>query len=60
MDIPFASFIPRFRGVRLDGPALDSAQITGMGLMIYDNQDGQFEMHIASVHAYAPEQPAKE
>ena len=60
VDIPFASFIPRFRGVRLDGPALDSAQITGMGLMIYDNQDGPFAMHIASVHAYAPEQPAKE
>jgi hypothetical protein len=55
VDIPFASFIPRFRGYRLDGPALDSAQITGMGLMIYDNQDGPFAMRIARVHAYAAE-----
>jgi hypothetical protein len=24
-----------------------------MGLMIYDNQDGPFELHLASVLAYA-------
>ena len=29
------------------------AQITGMGLIIYDNQDGPFELHMASVHAYS-------
>jgi hypothetical protein len=53
VDIPFYRFIPRFRGYQLDGPALDSAQITGMGLMIYDNQDGPFEMHMAGVYAYS-------
>jgi len=53
VDIPFTRFIPRFRGYQLDGPALDSGQITGMGLMIYDNQDGPFELHMASVRAYA-------
>ena len=50
-DIPFYRFIPRFRGYQLDAPALDSGQITGMGLMIYDNQDGPFELHLAGVYA---------
>jgi hypothetical protein len=53
VNIPFDSFIPRYRGVELDGPALDPEQITGMGLMIYDNQDGPFELDLASVHAYS-------
>jgi NADH dehydrogenase [ubiquinone] 1 alpha subcomplex assembly factor 1 len=53
VNIPFANFIPKFRGYQLDGPALDLEQITGMGLMIYDNQDGPFELHMASVHAYS-------
>lgn len=50
--IPFSSFVPRFRGVELDGPALDPVQITGMGLMIYDNQDGPFELDLGNVKAY--------
>jgi monofunctional biosynthetic peptidoglycan transglycosylase len=58
VDIPFSRFIPRFRGYRLDGPPLDPGQITGMGLMIYDNQDGPFEMQLASVHAWQEEPPA--
>jgi NADH dehydrogenase [ubiquinone] 1 alpha subcomplex assembly factor 1 len=53
VDIPFYRFIPRFRGYQLDGPTLDSAQITGMGLMIYDNRDGPFEFHMAGVYAYS-------
>lgn len=53
VDIPFADFVPRFRGNRLDGPALDTGAITGMGLMIYDQQDGPFEIHVASVRAYS-------
>lgn len=56
VDIPFSSFVPQFRGVRLEGPGVDPAQITGMGLMIYDKQDGPFELRLASVHAYAAEQ----
>ena len=52
VDIPFASFVPKFRGSRLDGPPLDTATITGMGLMIYDGQDGPFELRLDSVHAY--------
>jgi len=52
VDIPFADFVPRFRGERLDGPELDPAQVTGMGLMIYDNLDGPFELRLDSVGAY--------
>ena len=52
VDIPFARFIPQFRGMRLDGPGVDPGQITGMGLMIYDNLDGPFELSLTSVLAY--------
>ena len=55
VDIPFSSFVPRFRGYELNGPPLDSRRITGMGLMIYDNLDGPFELQLASVHAYEAE-----
>ena len=53
VNIPFSSFVPKYRGYQLDGPALDPGQITGMGLMIYDNQDGPFEIRLDSVLAYA-------
>ena len=55
--IPFSSFKPQFRGIKLAGPKLDPARITGMGLMIYDKKDGPFELHVDSVHAYRA-QPA--
>jgi NADH dehydrogenase [ubiquinone] 1 alpha subcomplex assembly factor 1 len=59
VNIPFAKFIPRVRGNQLDGPALDLELITGMGLMNYDKQDGPFELHRASVHAYLADEPFK-
>jgi len=52
VEIPFSQFIPRYRGTRLDGPALEPGQITDMGLMIYDKLDGPFELRLASVAAY--------
>ena len=52
VNIPFASFVPRFRGYELEGPALDPREIAGMGLMIYDKQDGPFELRLASVGTY--------
>ena len=55
IDIPFSRFIPQFRGTPLNGPALDPAQITGMGLMIYDKRDGPFEIRLANVQAYPAE-----
>ncbi len=53
VDIPFSSFVPRFRGYRLDGPELDTSRIRGMGLMIYDKLDGPFELEVANVRAYS-------
>ncbi len=53
ISIPFASFVPRFRGSQLDAPELDPGKVTGMGLMIYDNQDGVFELRVESVKALA-------
>ena len=52
VNIPFGDFIPRYRGYQLEGAALDAAKITGMGLMIYDNEDGPFELQLTSVHAF--------
>jgi len=57
VNIPFSSFTPGYRGNRLNGPALDPAKITGMGLMINDNQDGPFELRLASVRANSAEAP---
>lgn len=57
VDVPFADFVPRFRGTQLDGPGLDNAQITSMGLMIYDNEDGPFDLRLASVGAYPARAP---
>jgi hypothetical protein len=53
IDIPFSSFVPRFRGAVLDGPALDTGNIRGMGLMIYDGRDGAFALQLEKVSAYA-------
>lgn len=50
--VPFGDFVPRFRGARLSGPPLDTARITGMGLMIYDGNDGPFEMSVSQIRAY--------
>jgi monofunctional biosynthetic peptidoglycan transglycosylase len=53
VEIPFSRFVPRFRGSRLPGPQLEPGQITGMGLMIYDGEDGPFELRLAVVSAYS-------
>jgi monofunctional biosynthetic peptidoglycan transglycosylase len=52
VSIPFSSFRPTFRGSVIDGLPLDPAGISGMGLMIYDGQDGPFELRIDRVVAY--------
>lgn len=53
VDIPFSRFAPKMRGQALDGPPLDTARITGVGLMIYDRQDGPFEIRLARVGAWS-------
>ena len=59
VDIPFSRFVPRFRGTVLDGPPLDIENITGMGLMIYDKQDGQFEILLRTVASYSKRMPTR-
>ena len=50
--LPFTSFYPQFRGLRLDGPVLDISRIQEMGLYIYDKKDGPFLINLQSVSAY--------
>ena len=52
VDIPFTSFVPQFRGFKLNGPELNTQQITQLGLYIYDKNDGPFELILLSVEAY--------
>ena len=60
IDIPFSSFVPRFRGAVLDGPPLDTREITGMGLMIYDKRDGPFELRPVQYRAAKPRHETRE
>lgn len=53
IDIPFDNFLPQFRGFKLDGPALDTAQIKEFALYQYDKTDGPFELRLLSVEAYS-------
>lgn len=57
VSIPFSKFTPTLRGYQLDEPALDPSEITGMGLMIYDKQDGGFHLRMARVSAYSIDAP---
>ena len=52
VDLPFSAFVPRFRGSDLEGYSLDAGQITGMGLMIYDGQDGAFVIEVDTVEVF--------
>jgi len=53
VDIPFIRFYPQFRGFKLDGPVLDTSEITEMGLYIYDKLDGPFALTLSSVGAFS-------
>ena len=53
--IPFSSFRPTFRGSVLKGPELDPGRISGMGLMIYDGEDGPFEIRLSAIDGYSAE-----
>ena len=56
--IPFSSFRPTFRGSVLDGPPLNPMLISGMGLMIYDGEDGPFEIRLSGVTCWPEFWPA--
>ena len=52
IDIPFADFFPQYRGFKLDGPELNTRQISEFALYQYDKSDGPFELRLISVQAY--------
>jgi NADH dehydrogenase [ubiquinone] 1 alpha subcomplex assembly factor 1 len=52
IDIPFMNFSPQFRGLKLDGPELDTSQIAEFALYQYDKTDGPFALRLISVEAY--------
>jgi len=49
--IEFAAFRPRFRGRWLEGPQLDPARVTMLGLMCYDGGDGPFRLETDRIEA---------
>ncbi|MDJ0779771.1 MAG: CIA30 family protein [Gammaproteobacteria bacterium] len=60
IDLPFADFVPKFRGTQLDLGPPDPAQISGMGLMISDGNDGPFAIEVDSVQAYRDSEPSSQ
>ena len=57
IDLPFADFVPKFRGNKLDVAAPNPAHIRGLGLMISDGKDGPFAIAVDSVQAYRDSEP---
>ena len=52
VNIPFTQFRPQFRGMQLDGPPIATAEISSMGLYIYDKQNGPFTIKLKNVSVY--------
>lgn len=52
VNLPFRRFVPRSRGIELEGPKLETAKISEMGVMIYDRNDGIFDLEISRISAY--------
>ncbi len=57
IDLPFSRFVPKFRGNKLDVAPPNTAEVTGMGLMISDGKDGPFAIAVDSVQAYRGIEP---
>ncbi len=58
IDLPFADFVPKFRGNKLDVAPPDPAHIRGLGLMISDGKDGPFAIAVDAVQAYRESEPS--
>lgn len=52
VDLPFEQFYPQAFGRKLEGPEVDQTSILEMGIMIYDGEDGPFELQISEVASY--------
>ena len=52
MKIPFSEFWPNWRGMRLSRPDLKTEAIESVGVMIYDKQDGPFQLEMDWIKSY--------
>ena len=57
VNIPWSAFRPQVWGNPLSGPDLDIRSITGMGLMIYDKNDGPFALQLDRVSVFMEREP---
>jgi len=56
--LPLTKFVPTFRGKVLSGePPLDLAQVTSVGFLISDKQEGPFQLEVAWIKATGPTRP---
>ncbi len=56
IELPFAGFIPSFRGRTLaDVPPLDSGNIVQIGLLISSRQEGEFRLEVERIEVYRTE-----
>jgi len=51
IELPFASFWPNWRGRKLNAPPISSSDITALGIMIYDGQNGPFRLEVDWIKA---------
>ena len=52
INIPFAKLVPTLLGRERDGPAFEKRKVSTIGLMIYDKQDGPFQLEVDWIGAY--------
>ncbi|MDA0213819.1 MAG: CIA30 family protein [Planctomycetota bacterium] len=52
--VPFSAFKPSWRGADLEGQvaAFDPANLSSMGIMIYDGKDGPFRLEVETIGVY--------
>jgi monofunctional biosynthetic peptidoglycan transglycosylase len=53
LDVPFASFIPKFMGETTSAPPVDRKSIKTFGFLISDKQAGPFRLEIDWIGAYS-------
>lgn len=46
IDLPFSTFVPSWRGRKLDRPPVTPADINSIGFMLADNRDGEFALEV--------------
>ena len=57
--VPFARFLPTYRGESLPGPPLDLARIEEFGLMLADGQPGAFALDLAWIRGEPAQRPSQ-